>query len=194
MNDPYVGNLTFLRIYSGTLTSGNSIYNSSKRKRERIGRLLKMHANKREEIKSATSGDIIAAVGLKGTTTGDTLCEEDHPLVLEAIEFPEPVISMAIESKTKGEQERLDLALQRLSMEDPSFRQHMDDETGQRIISGMGELHLEIIVDRLLREFGLPFMWGIPSSLIARRLPKAFLPKESLSGNPAGGGNTGMYS
>ncbi len=162
MNDPYVGNLTFLRIYSGTLTSGNSIYNSSKRKRERIGRLLKMHANKREEIKSAASGDIIAAVGLKGTTTGDTLCEEDHPLVLEAIEFPEPVISMAIESKTKGEQERLDLALQRLSMEDPSFRQHMDDETGQRIISGMGELHLEIIVDRLLREFGVSVDVGNP--------------------------------
>ncbi len=162
MNDPYVGNLTFLRIYSGTLTSGYSIYNSSKRKRERIGRLLKMHANKREEIKSATSGDIIAAVGLKGTTTGDTLCEEDHPLVLEAIEFPEPVISMAIEPKTKGDQERLDLALQKLSMEDPSFRQHVDAETGQRIISGMGELHLEILVDRLLREFGVGVKVGNP--------------------------------
>lgn len=162
MNDLYVGNLTFLRIYSGTLTSGSSIYNSSKRKRERIGRLLKMHANKREEIKSASSGEIVAAVGLKGTTTGDTICEEDHPLVLEAIEFPEPVISMAIEPKTKGDQERLDLGLQKLSMEDPSFRQHLDAETGQRIISGMGELHLEIIVDRLMREFGVTVNVGNP--------------------------------
>ena len=162
MNDPYVGNLTFLRIYSGTLTSGSSIYNSSKRKRERIGRLLKMHANKREEIKSASSGEIVAVVGLKGTTTGDTICEEDHPLVLEAIEFPEPVISMAIEPKTKGDQERLDVGLQKLSMEDPSFRQHLDAETGQRIISGMGELHLEIIVDRLIREFGVTVNVGNP--------------------------------
>ena len=162
MNDPYVGNLTFLRIYSGTLTSGSSIYNSSKGKRERIGRLLKMHANKREEIKSASSGEIVAVVGLKGTTTGDTICEEDHPLVLEAIEFPEPVISMAIEPKTKGDQERLDVGLQKLSMEDPSFRQHLDAETGQRIISGMGELHLEIIVDRLIREFGVTVNVGNP--------------------------------
>jgi elongation factor G len=162
MNDPYVGNLTFLRIYSGTLTSGSSIYNSSKRKKERIGRLLKMHANKREEIKSASSGEIIAAVGLKGTTTGDTICEEDYPLVLEAIEFPEPVISMAIEPRTKGDQEKLDVGLQRLSMEDPSFRQHLDAETGQRIISGMGELHLEIIVDRLTREFGVSVNVGNP--------------------------------
>lgn len=162
MNDPYVGNLTFLRIYSGILTSGSSIYNSSKRKRERIGRLLKMHANKREEIKSASSGEIVAVVGLKGTTTGDTLCEEDHPLVLESIEFPEPVISMAIEPKAKGDQEKLDQGLQKLSMEDPSFHHHLDAETGQRIISGMGELHLEIIVDRLIREFGVTAKVGKP--------------------------------
>jgi elongation factor G len=162
MNDPYVGNLTFLRIYSGILTSGSSIYNSSKRKRERIGRLLKMHANKREEIKSASSGEIVAAVGLKGTTTGDTLCEEDHPLVLESIEFPEPVISMAIEPKAKGDQEKLDQGLQKLSMEDPSFHHHLDTETGQCIISGMGELHLEIIVDRLIREFGVTAKVGKP--------------------------------
>jgi len=162
MNDPHVGNLTFLRIYSGILTSGSSIYNSSKRKRERIGRLLKMHANKREEIKSASSGEIVAAVGLKGTTTGDTLCEEDHPLVLESIEFPEPVISMAIEPKAKGDQEKLDQGLQKLAMEDPSFHHHLDEETGQRIISGMGELHLEIIVDRLIREFGVTAKVGKP--------------------------------
>ncbi len=162
MNDPYVGNLTFLRIYSGILTSGSSIYNSSKRKRERIGRLLKMHANKREEIKSASSGEIVAAVGLKGTTTGDTLCEEDHPLVLESIEFPEPVISMAIEPKAKGDQEKLDQGLQKLAMEDPSFHHHLDAETGQCIISGMGELHLEIIVDRLIREFGVTAKVGKP--------------------------------
>ncbi|MDP3040622.1 MAG: elongation factor G, partial [Deltaproteobacteria bacterium] len=162
MNDPYVGNLTFLRIYSGILTSGSSIYNSSKRKRERIGRLLKMHANKREEIKSASSGEIVAVVGLKGTTTGDTLCEEDHPLVLESIEFPEPVISMAIEPKAKGDQEKLDQGLQKLAMEDPSFHHHLDAETGQCIISGMGELHLEIIVDRLIREFGVTAKVGKP--------------------------------
>jgi elongation factor G len=162
MNDPYVGHLTFLRIYSGMLTSGSPIYNSSKKKRERVGRLLKMHANKREEIKSASSGEIVAAVGLKGTTTGDTLCEENYPLVLESIEFPEPVISMAIEPKAKGDQEKLDQGLQRLSVEDPSFRHHLDSETGQRIISGMGELHLEIIVDRLTREFGVTANVGKP--------------------------------
>jgi elongation factor G len=162
MSDPYVGQLTFLRIYSGSLESGSSIYNSSKGRRERIGRLLKMHANKREEIKSASSGEIVAAVGLKGTTTGDTLCEEDRPLILEAMEFPEPVISMAVEPKAKGDQEKLDQGLQRLSMEDPSFHRYTDAETGQCIISGMGELHLEIIVDRLMREFGVPVNVGKP--------------------------------
>ena len=162
MSDPYVGQLTFLRIYSGTLTSGSFIYNSSKHKRERIGRLLKMHANKREEIKSASSGEIVAAVGLKGTTTGDTLCEEDRPLILESMDFPAPVISMAIEPRSKGDQEKLDQALHKFSMEDPSFHRHMDAETGQCIISGMGELHLEIIVDRLIREFGVPVNVGKP--------------------------------
>ncbi|MBI5969324.1 MAG: elongation factor G [Deltaproteobacteria bacterium] len=162
MSDPYVGQLTFLRIYSGALTSGSLIYNSSKRKRERIGRLLKMHANKREEIKMARSGEIVAAVGLKGTTTGDTLCDEDHPLILESMDFPEPVISMAIEPKAKGDQEKLDQSLQKLSREDPSLRKHMDAETGQSIISGMGELHLEIMVDRLMREFGVPVTVGKP--------------------------------
>jgi elongation factor G len=162
MSDPYVGQLTFLRIYSGTLTSGSSIYNSSKRKRERIGRLLKMHANKREEIKTANSGEIVAVVGLKGTTTGDTLCEENHPLILESMDFPDPVISMAIEPKVKGDEEKLGQGLQKLSMEDPSFRRHIDAETGQCIIRGMGELHLEIIVDRLMREFGVPVNVGKP--------------------------------
>jgi len=162
MSDPYVGQLTFLRIYSGRLNSGSSIYNSSKRRRERIGRLLKMHANKREEIKSASSGEIVAAVGLKGTTTGDTLCAENHPLILESMDFPDPVISMAIEPRAKADQEKLDQGLQKLSMEDPSFRRYLDAETGQCIISGMGELHLEIVVDRLRREFGVPVNVGKP--------------------------------
>ncbi len=162
MSDPYVGQLTFLRVYSGTLNAGSSIYNSSKQKRERIGRLLKMHANKREEIKIARSGDIVAAVGLKETTTGDTLCEEESPLLLEAMEFPEPVISMAVEAKTKGDEEKLDQGLYKLSMEDPSFRRYTDTETGERIISGMGELHLEILVDRLMREYGVAVNVGKP--------------------------------
>jgi len=162
MSDPYVGQLTFLRVYSGSLLSGASVFNSNKGKRERIGRLVKMHANKREEIKEAGAGDIVAAVGLKETMTGHTLCAEDHPLVLEAMEFPDPVISMAIEAKAKADQEKMDLGLHKLSMEDPSFRMHMDSETGQRIISGMGELHLEIIVDRVMREFGVPVKVGRP--------------------------------
>jgi len=162
MSDPYVGQLTFLRVYSGTLFSGSPVYNSSKQKRERIGRLLKMHANKREEIKTARAGEIVAAVGLKGTTTGDTLCQEEHPLVLEAIDFPEPVISMAIEPKANADQDKLDLALHKMSMEDPSFRHHLDGETEQRIISGMGELHLEIILDRLFREFRVAVSAGKP--------------------------------
>jgi len=162
MTDPYVGQLTFLRIYSGILTSGSSIYNANKGKRERIGRLLKMHANKREEIKEARAGDIVAAAGLKETMTGHTLCAEEHPLVLEEMEFPEPVISLAIEPKAKADQEKLDQGLHKLSLEDPSFRMFMDSETGQRIISGMGELHLEIIVDRLMREFGVSVSVGKP--------------------------------
>jgi len=162
MSDPYVGQLTFLRIYSGALASGGAVYNPNKGRRERIGRLVKMHANKREEIKEAAAGDIVAAVGLKETMTGHTLCAEDHPLVLEAMEFPDPVISMAIEPKAKADQDKMDAGLHKLSLEDPSFRMFMDQETGQRIISGMGELHLEIIVDRLMREFGVPVTVGKP--------------------------------
>ncbi|HEX9265681.1 MAG TPA: elongation factor G [Candidatus Binatia bacterium] len=162
MTDPFVGTLTFFRVYSGTLTSGSSVYNSTKSKRERIGRLLKMHANKREEIKEVYAGDIAAAVGLKTSTTGDTLCDENKPIVLESIDFPDPVISIAIEPKSKADQERLGLSLQKLAAEDPSFKVRTDEETGQTIISGMGELHLEIIVDRLLREFNVGANVGRP--------------------------------
>ncbi|OIQ10127.1 elongation factor G [Moorella thermoacetica] len=162
MADPYVGKLTFFRIYSGTLKSGSYVYNSTKGRRERIGRILRMHANHREEIDEAYAGDIAAAVGLKETTTGDTLCDEQHPIVLEAMEFPEPVIDVAIEPKTKADQEKMSIALQKLAEEDPTFRMHTDQETGQTIISGMGELHLEIIVDRLLREFKVGAKVGRP--------------------------------
>jgi elongation factor G len=162
MTDPFVGTLTFFRVYSGSITSGSSIYNSTKTKRERIGRLLKMHANKREEIKEVYAGDIAAAVGLKTATTGDTLCDEDEPIVLESIDFPDPVISIAIEPKSKADQEKLGLSLQKLAAEDPSFKVRTDEETGQTIISGMGELHLEIIVDRLLREFNVGANVGKP--------------------------------
>jgi elongation factor G len=162
MTDPFVGTLSFFRVYSGSLVSGASIYNSTKSKRERIGRLLKMHANKREEIKEVYAGDIAAAVGLRTATTGDTLCDESHPIILESIDFPDPVISIAIEPKSKADQERLGLSLQKLATEDPSFRVRTDEETGQTIISGMGELHLEIIVDRLLREFNVGANVGKP--------------------------------
>jgi elongation factor G len=162
MTDPFVGQLCFFRVYSGALKSGSYIYNSTKGKKERIGRLLQMHANKREELKEVFAGDIAAAVGLKYTTTGDTLCPEDHPVVLESIEFPEPVISIAIEPKTKADQEKLGTSLAKLASEDPSFRVKTDEETGQTIISGMGELHLEIIVDRLMREFKVDANVGRP--------------------------------
>jgi len=162
MTDPFVGQLCFFRVYSGIITSGSYVYNSTKGKRERIGRILKMHANKREEIKEVYAGDIAAAVGLKYTTTGDTLCVEDHAVILESIEFPEPVISIAIEPKTKADQEKLGLSLSKLASEDPSFRVKTDEETGQTIISGMGELHLEIIVDRLFREFKVEASVGKP--------------------------------
>ena len=162
MTDPFVGQLTFIRVYSGTLTSGSYVYNSTKGTRERVGRLLKMHANKREEIEQIYSGDICAAVGLKSTLTGHTLCDENKPVVLEAMVFPEPVISVAIEPKTKADQEKLGFSLQKLMQEDPSFRVMTDQETGQVIISGMGELHLEIIVDRLLREFKVDANVGKP--------------------------------
>jgi len=161
MTDPYIGTLTFLRIYSGRLESGSSVLNSTKGKRERIGRLVKMHANKREEITEVFAGDI-CAVGLRDTTTGDTLCDPAHPIVLESIEFPEPVIQIAIEPKTKADQERLSEALQKLAKEDPSFRVTVNRETGQTLISGMGELHLEIIVDRMLREFKVDANVGKP--------------------------------
>jgi len=162
MTDPFVGQLCFFRVYSGILNAGSYVYNSTKGKRERIGRILKMHANKREEIKEVYAGDIAAAVGLKYTTTGDTLCFEDNAVILESIEFPEPVISIAIEPKTKADQEKLGISLSKLASEDPSFRVKTDEETGQTIISGMGELHLEIIVDRLFREFKVDANVGKP--------------------------------
>ena len=162
MTDPYVGQLAFFRVYSGTLASGGHVYNSSRGSRERVGRLLQMHANKREEIKEVFAGDIAAAVGLKGARTGDTLCDEVNQIVLESIEFPDPVISVAIEPKTKEGQDRLAVGLQALANEDPTFRASTDEETGQTIISGMGELHLEIIVDRLMREFRVEANVGKP--------------------------------
>jgi elongation factor G len=162
MNDPYTGQLTFFRIYSGSLKSGDSVFNPVKGKRERIGRLVKMHANKREEIHEVSAGDIFAAVGLKYTTTGDTICSEKQPIILESMNFPDPVISIAIEPKTKGDLEKLGTSLQKLILEDPSFRVKTDEETGQTILSGMGELHLEIIVDRLLREFNVEANVGEP--------------------------------
>ncbi len=162
MADPFVGKLAFFRVYSGTLTAGSYVYNSTKGKKERIGRILQMHANHRQELEVVYSGDIAAAVGLKDTTTGDTLCDEDHPIVLESMEFPDPVISVAVEPKTKNDQEKMGIALQKLAEEDPTFRVRTDQETGQTIISGMGELHLEIIVDRMLREFKVDCTVGNP--------------------------------
>ena len=162
MTDPFVGQLTFIRIYSGVMMSGTSIYNATKQKTERVGRLLKMHANKREEIKEVYAGDIAAAVGLRSVTTGDTICDEKHPIVLEAMDFPEPVISLAIEPKTKADQEKLGTGLSKLMAEDPTFRVKTDDQTGQVVIAGMGELHLEIIVDRLKREFNVEATVGRP--------------------------------
>ena len=173
MSDPYVGTLTFLRVYAGVMSSGSYVYNSVKGKKERIGRLLKMHANKREEIKDVYAGDIAAGVGLRDTTTGDTLCDESHPIVLERMQFPDPVISIAIEPKTKVDQERLGGSLQKLATEDPSFRVSSDPETGQTLISGMGELHLEIIVDRLLREFKVDANVGKPQVAYKETIRKA---------------------
>ncbi len=160
--DPFVGTLTFFRVYSGVITSGDTVYNPVKGKKERIGRLVQMHANHREEIKEVRAGDIAAAVGLKDVTTGDTLCDVNHVITLERMEFPEPVISVAVEPKTKADQEKMGIALQKLAQEDPSFRVHTDEESGQTIISGMGELHLEIIVDRMKREFGVEANVGAP--------------------------------
>src|SRR5687768_8507848 len=162
MTDPFVGQLTFIRVYSGVMTAGSSAYNSTKQKTERLGRLLKMHANKREEIKEVYAGDIAAAVGLKTVTTGDTICDERKPVVLESMDFPEPVISLSIEPKTKADQEKLGVGLQKLMAEDPTFRVNTDQQTGEVVIAGMGELHLEIIVDRLRREFNVEASTGRP--------------------------------
>ena len=173
MTDPYVGRLSFFRVYSGTLTTGSSVLNATKGKRERMGRILQMHANHREDIETVYSGDIAAVVGLKNTTTGDTLCDEKHPIVLESMEFPEPVIRVAIEPKTKAGQEKMGVALAKLAEEDPTFRTYTDEETGQTIIAGMGELHLEIIVDRLLREFKVEANVGAPQVAYKETIRKA---------------------
>ncbi len=173
MTDPYVGRLSFFRVYSGTLNTGSSVLNATKGKRERVGRLLQMHANHREDLETVYSGDIAAVVGLKNTTTGDTLCDEKHPIVLESMEFPEPVIRVAIESKTKAGQEKMAIALAKLAEEDPTFRTYTDEETGQTIIAGMGELHLEIIVDRLLREFKVEANVGAPQVAYKETIRKA---------------------
>ena len=183
MTDPYVGQLTFLRVYSGVLNSGDTVYNPIKSKKERIGRMLQMHANEREEIKEVRAGDIAAAVGLKDVTTGDTLCDPDKIIMLERMEFPEPVISQAVEPKTKADQEKMGIALNRLAQEDPSFRVHTDEESGQTIISGMGELHLEILVDRMKREFGVEAIGRQAAGGVSRDDPqrRSRTPKASSS-------------
>ncbi|KAF5027982.1 Elongation factor G [anaerobic digester metagenome] len=173
MTDPFVGKLAFFRVYSGTIDSGSYVFNSSKRKRERLGRILQMHANHREEITTVYTGDIAAAVGLKDTSTGDTLCSDKAPIILESMEFPEPVIHVAIEPKTKAGQEKMSTALAKLAEEDPTFRTHTDEETGQTIISGMGELHLDIIIDRMLREFKVEANVGAPQVAYKESITKA---------------------
>ena len=173
MTDPYVGRLSFFRVYSGTLNTGSAVLNATKNKRERVGRLLQMHANHREDLETVYAGDIAAMVGLKNTTTGDTLCDEKHPIILESMEFPEPVIRVAIEPKTKAGQEKMAIALAKLAEEDPTFRTYTDEETGQTIIAGMGELHLEIIVDRLLREFKVEANVGAPQVAYKETIRKA---------------------
>ena len=173
MADPFVGKLAFVRVYSGVLTSGSYVYNSSKGKRERVGRILRMHANHREEVDEVRAGDIVGIVGFKDTTTGNSLCDEKAPIVLESMEFPEPVIQVAIEPKTKAGQEKMGLALVRLAEEDPTFKTFTDEQTGQTIIAGMGELHLEIIVDRLLREFKVEATVGAPQVAYKETIRKA---------------------
>ncbi|MBE9537115.1 MAG: elongation factor G [Proteobacteria bacterium] len=172
-NDPFVGNLTFFRVYSGTIETGDHVYNSTKGKKERFGRIVKMHANKREEIKTISAGDIAAAVGLKSVTTGDTLCDDKNQIILESMDFPDPVISIAIEPKTKSDQEKMGVALGKLAAEDPSFRVQTDEETGQTIISGMGELHLEILVDRMMREFSVEANVGKPQVAYRETITKS---------------------
>ena len=173
MTDPYVGKLAFVRIYSGKITTGSYIYNANKDKKERIGRLLRMHANNRQDIEEAYAGDIVAIVGLKDSTTGDTLCDQAHPIILESMVFPEPVIRVAIEPKTKAGQEKMGIALQKLSEEDPTFKAYTDKETGQTIIAGMGEWHLEIIVDRMMREFKVEANVGKPQVAYRETITKS---------------------
>jgi elongation factor G len=187
MTDPYVGKLTYFRVYSGSLPAGSYVYNSTKDKRERVGRLLQMHANRREEIEEVYAGDIAAAIGLKDTRTGDTLCTDKHPVILESMKFPEPVISVAIEPKTKADQDKLATALQKLSEEDPTFRVHTDEETGQTIIAGMGELHLEIIVDRMMREFKVDANIGRPQVAYRETIRKEALKVEGKFVRQTGG-------
>ncbi len=191
MTDPYVGTLAFFRVYSGMLETGTHIVNATRGKAGRVGRLLKMHANKREEISQVYAGDIAAAVGLKGVTTGDTICDADHPVILEAIEFPEPVISIAIEPKTKADQERLGMSLQKLAEEDPSFRVETAEDTGQTLIRGMGELHLEVIVDRLLREFKVDANVGRPQVAYKETIRKAVEQNTKFSRQSGGRGQYG---
>ncbi len=191
MTDPYMGQLAYFRVYSGVFEAGNYVLNSTKDKKERIGRLLKMHSNKREEIKEIRAGDICATVGLKFTTTGDTLCDEKSPIILEAMEFPEPVISIAIEPKTKADQDKLSVALGKLASEDPSFRVSVDEETGQTVISGMGELHLEIIVDRLKREFKVEANIGNPQVAYRETFRKTVKTEGKYIKQSGGKGNYG---
>ena len=191
MTDPYMGQLAYFRVYSGVFEAGNYVLNSTKDKKERIGRLLKMHSNKREEIKEIRAGDICATVGLKFTTTGDTLCDEKSPIILEAMEFPEPVISIAIEPKTKADQDKLSVALGKLASEDPSFRVRVDEETGQTVISGMGELHLEIIVDRLKREFKVEANIGNPQVAYRETFRKSVKTEGKYIKQSGGKGNYG---
>jgi elongation factor G len=187
MTDPYVGQLTFVRVYSGVLTSGSTVYNPIKGKKERIGRILQMHANQREEIKEILAGDIAACVGLKEVTTGETLCDPDAEITLEKMVFPEPVISQAVEPKTKADQEKMGIALGRLAAEDPSFRVRTDEESGQTIISGMGELHLEIIVDRMKREFGVEANVGKPQVAYRETIRKSAADVEGKFVRQSGG-------
>ena len=191
MTDPYVGRLTFFRVYSGKLTAGSSVLNATKGKRERLGRILQMHANHREDIDTVYAGDIAAVVGLKNTTTGDTLCDESHPIILESMEFPEPVIRVAIEPKTKAGEEKMTIALMKLAEEDPTFRTYTDEETGQTIIAGMGELHLEIIVDRLLREFKVEANVGAPQVAYKETIRKAVEQETKYSRQTGGKGQYG---
>ena len=191
MTDPYVGRLSFFRVYSGTLNTGSSVLNATKGKRERVGRLLQMHANHREDLETVYSGDIAAVVGLKNTTTGDTLCDEKHPIVLESMEFPEPVIRVAIEPKTKAGQEKMGIALAKLAEEDPTFRTYTDEETGQTIIAGMGELHLEIIVDRLLREFKVEANVGAPQVAYKETIRKTINQETKYKRQSGGSGQYG---